>query len=81
MPSVQFPSTMSSPLAQPLTLKNGLMLPNRLAKAAMAENLADKDLLPTDDVYSAYKAWAEGGWGLIITGIFTLPQMGRSPSC
>ncbi|SPJ93228.1 related to NADH oxidase [Fusarium torulosum] len=59
---------MSSPLAQPLTLKNGLMLPNRLAKAAMAENLADKDLLPTDDVYSAYKAWAEGGWGLIITG-------------
>ncbi|QKD55183.2 uncharacterized protein FOBCDRAFT_202324 [Fusarium oxysporum Fo47] len=27
----------------------------------MAKNLADKDLLPTDDVYSAYKAWAEGG--------------------
>ncbi|KAM0203162.1 hypothetical protein ACHAQI_010568 [Fusarium lateritium] len=59
---------MSSPIAQPITLRNGLMLPNRLAKSAMAENLADKDLLPTEDVYSAYKAWAEGGWGLIITG-------------
>ncbi|KAF5647851.1 NADH:flavin oxidoreductase NADH oxidase [Fusarium tjaetaba] len=40
----------------------------------MAENLSDKDLLPTDDVYSAYKAWAEGGWGLIITGSFTVLQ-------
>ncbi|KAH7227134.1 uncharacterized protein BKA55DRAFT_599160 [Fusarium redolens] len=59
---------MSSPIAQPITFGNGLTLPNRLAKSAMAENLADKDLLPTNDVYSAYKAWAEGGWGLIITG-------------
>jgi 2,4-dienoyl-CoA reductase-like NADH-dependent reductase (Old Yellow Enzyme family) len=72
---------MSSPLAQPITFKNGLMLPNRLAKAAMAENLADKDFLPTDDVNSAYKAWAEGGWGMLITGSFTLVQTGRSPSC
>lgn len=56
-------------------------MPNRLAKSAMAENLADKDLLPTDDVYSAYKAWAEGGWGLIITGRFTVPPVGRGPFC
>ncbi|KAH7150586.1 hypothetical protein DER46DRAFT_688977 [Fusarium sp. MPI-SDFR-AT-0072] len=53
---------------QPITLKNGLTLPNRLAKSAMAENLADGDLLPTDQVYTAYKTWANGGWGLLITG-------------
>jgi 2,4-dienoyl-CoA reductase-like NADH-dependent reductase (Old Yellow Enzyme family) len=47
----------------------------------MAENLADQDLLPTNDVYSAYKAWAEGGWGLIITGSFAVPQTGHSPFC
>ncbi|KAF5658550.1 NADH:flavin oxidoreductase NADH oxidase [Fusarium heterosporum] len=34
----------------------------------MAENLADGDLLPTDQVYTAYKTWAKGGWGLLITG-------------
>ncbi|KAJ4171580.1 hypothetical protein NW754_013350 [Fusarium falciforme] len=59
---------MTSHIEQPITLNNGLTLPNRLAKAAMAENLADGDLLPTDQVYTAYKTWANGGWGLLITG-------------
>ncbi|KAI7766405.1 hypothetical protein LZL87_013675 [Fusarium oxysporum] len=59
---------MTSHIEQPITLKNGLTLPNRLAKSAMAENLADGDLLPTDQVYTAYKTWANGGWGLLITG-------------
>lgn len=59
---------MTSHIEQPITLKNGLTIPNRLAKSAMAENLADADLLPTDQVYTAYKTWASGGWGLIITG-------------
>ncbi|KAK2669823.1 NADH:flavin oxidoreductase/NADH oxidase, N-terminal [Fusarium oxysporum f. sp. vasinfectum] len=34
----------------------------------MAENMADSDLLPTDEVISAYRVWANGGWGMIITG-------------
>ncbi|RSL42323.1 hypothetical protein CEP54_015517 [Fusarium duplospermum] len=55
-------------MEEPITLKSGLTLPNRLAKAAMAENLSDQDLLPTDQVYTAYKTWARGGWGLLITG-------------
>lgn len=59
---------MTSHIEQPITLKNGLTIPNRLAKSAMAENLADADLLPTDQVYTAYKTWASGGWGLVITG-------------
>ncbi|KAH6880023.1 NADH:flavin oxidoreductase/NADH oxidase [Thelonectria olida] len=55
-------------LAQPLTLKCGLTLPNRLVKAAMAENMADKLGLPTKSLISSYGPWADGGWGMIITG-------------
>ncbi|KAF6785720.1 fmn binding protein [Colletotrichum sojae] len=56
-------------IAKPLTLKCGLTVPNRLTKAAMAENWADKDSLPVDkEIYDAYGAWADGGWGLVLTG-------------
>jgi len=34
----------------------------------MAENLADKELLPTDEIYATYKVRSKGGWGMIITG-------------
>lgn len=54
-------------LATPLTLPNGLVLPNRLTKAAMAENLAKKGL-PTPEMRKAYAAWATGGWGMVLTG-------------
>lgn len=52
----------------PLTLPNGTLIPNRLAKAAMEENLADADHAPSDALIRLYQAWAEGGVGLIITG-------------
>lgn len=55
-------------LAQPLTLPCGLTLPNRLVKAAMTEQLADSDHLPTPAFTSIYAAWAQGGWGMILTG-------------
>lgn len=58
-------------IAQPLTLKCGLTLPNRLVKAAMAESLADSKHLPTKQLQALYKHWSEGGWGLIITGPLT----------
>ncbi|WP_244986099.1 hypothetical protein [Chromobacterium violaceum] len=51
-----------------LTLPNGSLLPNRLAKAAMEENLADRDHAPSEELIRLYRAWAEGGSGLIITG-------------
>ncbi|KAM7203115.1 NADPH dehydrogenase [Rhypophila sp. PSN 637] len=55
-------------LAQPLTLKCGLTLPNRLVKAAMAEGLGTNGL-PTDErLLSVYRSWAQGGWGMILTG-------------
>ncbi|THC46099.1 NADH:flavin oxidoreductase/NADH oxidase family protein [Massilia sp. Mn16-1_5] len=52
----------------PLTLPNGTRLNNRLAKAAMEENLADADHAPSDELIRLYHTWAEGGTGLIVTG-------------
>jgi len=57
-----------TPLFAPLTLPNGAVLPNRLAKAAMEENMADDDALPGAALLALYKAWAKGGAGLILTG-------------
>jgi 2,4-dienoyl-CoA reductase-like NADH-dependent reductase (Old Yellow Enzyme family) len=35
----------------------------------MAETMADpKDNLPKEDIAHAYSKWAQGGWGLIMTG-------------
>jgi 2,4-dienoyl-CoA reductase (NADPH2) len=51
-----------------LTLPNGSVLPNRLAKAAMEENLADAEHAPSDALIRLYQTWAEGGVGLMISG-------------
>jgi len=56
------------PLFQPLQLPNGSIIPNRLAKAAMEENLSDSDQAPSQQLMRLYKAWAEGGAGLLLTG-------------
>jgi 2,4-dienoyl-CoA reductase-like NADH-dependent reductase (Old Yellow Enzyme family) len=55
-------------LFTPLTLPNGAVVPNRLAKAAMEETLADAGQLPGPRIQRLYQRWAEGGAGLIITG-------------
>ncbi|KAI0127398.1 NADH:flavin oxidoreductase/NADH oxidase [Xylariales sp. AK1849] len=55
-------------IARPLTLKCGLTLPNRLVKAAMAEGMADRLALPNPQAHAPYDEWANGGWGMIITG-------------
>ena len=55
-------------IAKPLTLKCGLTLPNRLVKAAMTEQMADKDQLPDARLNHAYSTWADGGWGMVLTG-------------
>ncbi|MNQ58151.1 NADH oxidase [compost metagenome] len=51
-----------------LTLPNGTVVPNRLAKAAMEENMADNDHAPSDELIRLYQSWADGGVGLMITG-------------
>lgn len=51
-----------------LTLPNGSSVPNRIAKAAMEENMADADQAPSAELLRLYQAWADGGTGLLITG-------------
>ncbi|WP_226687443.1 NADH:flavin oxidoreductase/NADH oxidase family protein [Stutzerimonas stutzeri] len=55
-------------LFDPLVLPNGSTLPNRIAKAAMEENMADADHAPSEHLLRLYQAWAEGGSGLLISG-------------
>ncbi len=58
----------SQALFSPLTLPSGAVLPNRIAKAAMEENLADDNQLPGQALRTLYRRWAQGGVGLQITG-------------
>ncbi|MDF3931814.1 NADH:flavin oxidoreductase/NADH oxidase family protein [Pseudomonas citronellolis] len=53
---------------QPLRLPNGGEIPNRLAKAAMEENLADAEQAPSAELLRLYRAWADGGAGLLLSG-------------
>jgi 2,4-dienoyl-CoA reductase-like NADH-dependent reductase (Old Yellow Enzyme family) len=55
-------------LQQELLLPNGTLLPNRIAKSAMSENLSNKHHEPTQVLINAYKKWAQSGAGLLITG-------------
>ena len=55
-------------LFTPLTLPNGAVIANRLAKAAMEENMADADHAPSDALVRLYEAWANGNVGLMLTG-------------
>src|SRR5690349_18762899 len=55
-------------LSQPLELASGLVLPNRLAKSAMTEALADRARGPSPELLRLYARWADSGAGLLITG-------------
>jgi 2,4-dienoyl-CoA reductase-like NADH-dependent reductase (Old Yellow Enzyme family) len=52
----------------PFTLPNGTVLSNRLAKSAMSENLGTRSYAPSRTLINAYKVWAEGEAGLLVTG-------------
>lgn len=56
-------------LFDPLRLPNGLVLPNRLVKAAMAEALSEPMThAPGDAMIRLYERWAGGGVGMMLTG-------------
>lgn len=55
-------------LQQEMILPNGTKLSNRIAKSAMSENASNKNHEPTKTLINAYKKWAQGGAGLLITG-------------
>jgi 2,4-dienoyl-CoA reductase-like NADH-dependent reductase (Old Yellow Enzyme family) len=59
-------------LKQPLTLPCGLIAPNRIAKAAMTEGLAEVvdgiAGVAGERIARCYRRWAAGGAGMLITG-------------
>lgn len=59
---------MTTTIASSITLPCGVTLPNRLAKAALTEGLSDGHNRATEAHQRLYRAWSEGGAGLIITG-------------
>ena len=59
---------MTPDLGSSLALPCGATLPNRLCKAALTEGLADGMNRATVRHERLYRAWSEGGAGLVITG-------------
>ncbi|MBS1694484.1 MAG: NADH:flavin oxidoreductase/NADH oxidase family protein [Actinobacteria bacterium] len=55
-------------LSAPITLPCGAILPNRLAKAATSEGLADTDNHSTPRLDTLYRRWSGSGVGLLFTG-------------
>jgi len=55
-------------LQKELLLPCGAKLQNRIAKSAMSENMSPKHHAPTKAIIHAYKRWADGGSGLLVTG-------------
>ena len=61
-------SDLTKHLNAPLTLPCGLILKNRLVKAAMTEGLAGPDGLPNEQLVRLYRTWAQSGVAVLITG-------------
>lgn len=59
---------MAGELFSSLTLGSGAVIRNRVAKAAMEENLAGEGQLPDAGLAELYRRWSAGGAGLLITG-------------
>ena len=57
------------------TLPNGSVLKNRIAKSAMSENFGTRNHAPSKDLINAYKVWAKGNPGLLITGNVMVDSM------
>ncbi|GAA5020815.1 NADH:flavin oxidoreductase/NADH oxidase family protein [Streptomyces siamensis] len=59
---------MTRELFSPLPLRSGQVLGNRIAKAAMEENMAGEGQVPDRQLTGLYRRWTAGGTGLLITG-------------
>jgi 2,4-dienoyl-CoA reductase-like NADH-dependent reductase (Old Yellow Enzyme family) len=60
--------TSANAIAQPLTLKNGQVIKNRIFKSAMSETLGTVDNRMTPALINLYDCWAKGGSGLLVSG-------------
>ena len=61
-------------IEQSLQLPCGQVLPNRLAKAAMTEGLAEPMGKPTQALANLYQLWGSSGAGLLISGNFMVDK-------
>ena len=66
-----------SKLFEPITV-NGLHIPNRFVRSATGESMAADDGGITEDIVDIYRALAEGGVGLIISGHTFVKANGRA---
>ncbi|MEC3979874.1 NADH:flavin oxidoreductase/NADH oxidase family protein [Amycolatopsis sp. H20-H5] len=55
-------------LAEPFKLRCGAVLPHRLAKSALSEQLGDRRNNPSPELIELYRTWARGGAGALFTG-------------
>lgn len=55
-------------LFEPLKIGK-VVVPNRIAKSAMVEGLADPEGRPTPEMAKLYRRWSAGGVGLMVTGM------------
>lgn len=61
--------TKKANLNDSFTLKNGVVIRNRIIKASMSEELADRlTRQPTKDYIELYKAWAKSGAAVLLSG-------------
>ena len=58
----------ANPIAEPISLRRGAVIKNRLMKSAMSEALGTTDNRVTKNYPVLYHAWAKGGIGLLVTG-------------
>ncbi len=52
----------------PFALPCGAVLPNRIGKSALSEQLGDRKHAPDERLVRLYQRWADGGAGLLVTG-------------
>lgn len=55
-------------IRDPLTLKNGTTINNRLLKSAMSEQLGTADHNPDQRLVNVYRQWSQGGCGILVSG-------------
>ena len=51
-----------------LPLTTSVTIKNRFFKAAMSEQLSDRNHNPTPELFKLYETWARGGTGICVTG-------------
>ncbi len=55
-------------LKHPFTLPCGVTIPNRLAKSALSEGIAEANGRPSEALFNLYERWGKGGAGILFTG-------------